>query len=196
MDGKIVSLVSQSMSTVVLNLILFLFFNNLYHAKYKLRLIYAGSFFIATILMIFVNQLDLPIVNIIYGFVSFNIICNLLYNTNLKQSFLYNSLLILVLFISDIVTVLFWTFIKNEEFNKVLETHELMCISNLMNVLIMFLAYRVCLAFFSKKELRSIRVKEAITIVMFTTFEIFVIYNLSRLETNGSVFIIIMFGFS
>lgn len=195
MNTELISFAFQSLSTVALNLIFFLFFDKMYHRKYENKAVYIVALVLSLGLMVIVNLFNIPILNIVYGLLSFNAICYVLYKTKLKKMFLYNTFLILLLLLSDIVTVLIWTIIENTGYNEVLKSYELMCISNLLNIIIMFLLYRVYLAVVLKHKSSFVRLNEVIAVAVITVFEIFVLYHLCKLPIDGLVFIIIMAGF-
>ncbi len=195
MNEEIIAFFCQAVLTGLINLIYFMFFSKIYRPKYKNKILYVGVFLLSTALMISVNLLNIPIINLIYAFTSLNIICNTLYCVKLRYSFIYNLFLMLATVISDIVTVLIWTVIKNTGYNEVLKNYELMCISNLLNIIIMFLIYRVYLAILLKHRSSFVRLNEAVAVAVITVFEIFVVYHLCKLPINGFVFIIIMVGF-
>lgn len=195
MNTELTSFAFQSLSTVALNLIFFLFFDKMYHRKYNNKAVYIAAFALSLGIMIIVNRFNIPILNIVYGLVSLNAVCCALYRTKFKRMFLYNTFLILLLLLSDIATVLIWTIIENTGYNEVLKSYELMCISNLLNIIIMFLLYRVYLAVVLKHKSSFVRFNEVIAVTVITVFEIFVLYHLCKLPIDGLIFIIIMIGF-
>ena len=195
MNTELISFVFQSLSTIALNLIFFSFFNKMYYRKYKNSCIYIAAFISAAILMILINRFSIPIVNMIYTFVSFNVVCGILYKADFKKSFLYNSILILAMLVSDTATVLIWTIIENTGYNEVLDRYDLMCVSNILNIIIMFLLYRIYLAILLKHKSSFVRLNEVVAVAVITVFEIFVVYHLCKLPINGLVFIVIMLGF-
>lgn len=195
MNAELISFAFQSLSTAALNLIFFLFFDKMYQRKYENKVVYVIALVLSFGLMIVVNRLNIPMLNIFYGLLSLNVFCCVLYKTRLKRMLLYNTVLILLLLLSDIVTVLIWTVIENTGYNEVLKSYELMCISNILNIIIMFLLYRVYLAVVLKHKSSFVRINEVVAVTVITVFEIFVLYHLCKLPINGLVFIIIMTGF-
>ena len=198
MDLTTLAFISQSVCTCVLNLIMFLFFRKMYGTKYTNAIIYVASFMAACVLMVAVNHLNILVLNILYGFLSFNIICVLLFTTSLKQSILYNSILIFFLLFSDIVTVFIWTVIQGEALQKVLDNSILMMISNALNILIMILVYKIFFVFVGKKELKSIQLQETIFLSLINVFEIFIIYIFTQKANNpydGILVLVIIIGF-
>lgn len=195
MNTELISAAFQSLSTAALNLFFFFFFDRIYYRKYKGKFIYIIAFILAVFLMILINRFNIPIVNMIYTFVSFNTICGILYKSNFKKSFLYNSILILAMLVSDTATVLIWAIVENTGYNEVLNRYELMCISNILNIIIMFLLFRVYLAILLKHKSSFVRLNEVVAVAVITVFEIFVVYHMCRLPIDGLVFIVIMIGF-
>lgn len=195
MDEKLVAFFCHALLTLVINLIYFMFFNKMYQPKFKNRIIYVGAFILSTVIMIYVNLLNVPILNMIYAILSFNIICSIFYCTKFKVYFLHNLFLMLATLISDIVTVLIWTIARDTNYNEVLNNYQLMSISNLLNIIVMFFLYRICLAVFLNNRSTFVRVNEIIAVAIITAFEIFVVYHLSKLPIEGYIFIIIMLGF-
>ena len=198
MDLSTLAFISQSVCTCALNLIMFLFFRKMYGTKYTNVIIYIASFIVACVLMVAVNFLIIPVLNILYGFISFNVICVLLFNTSLKQSILYNSILIFFLLFSDIITVFIWTVIQGEALQNVLNDSILMMISNALNILVMILVYKIFFVFVGKKELKSIQLQETIFLFFINVFEIFIIYIFTQKanEANDGILIFaIIIGF-
>lgn len=195
MNTELLSFTFQSLSTAALNLIVFLFFDKMYQRKHNNKIVYIIALVLSFGLMIAVNRFNIPILNFFYGLLSLNVFCCVLYKAKLKRMLLYNTILILLFLLSDIVTVLIWTIIENAGYNEVLKSYELMCISNILNIIIMFLLYKVYLAVVLKYKSSFVRINEVAAVTAITCFEIFVLYHLCKLPINGLVFIIIMTGF-
>ncbi len=198
MDLSTLAFISQSVCTCALNLIMFLFFRKMYGTKYTNVIIYIASFIAACVLMVAVNYLNIPVLNILYGFISFNVICVLLFNTSIKESLLYNSILIFFLLFSDIITVFIWSIIQGEALQNVLNDSILMMISNALNILVMILVYKIFFVFVGKKELKSIQLQETIFLFFINVFEIFIIYIFTQKanEANDGILIFaIIIGF-
>lgn len=198
MDLSTLAFISQSVCTCALNLIMFLFFRKMYGTKFTKVIIYIVSFIAACVLMVAVNYLNIPVLNILYGFISFNVICVLLFNTSIKESLLYNSILIFFLLFSDIITVFIWSIIQGEALQNVLNDSILMMISNALNILVMILVYKIFFVFVGKKELKSIQLQETIFLFFINVFEIFIIYIFTQKanEANDGILIFaIIIGF-
>lgn len=85
MNTGLLSFISQSISTATANLFVFLFYKNLYGCKYKKISYYILSYFGAVILMIIVNMIGNPFLNLAYSFISLNTICFVLFESDFKK---------------------------------------------------------------------------------------------------------------
>lgn len=193
-----VSFISSCIVSFVVNLLFFLFFSRVYKKKYKNNVLYIVSYFGASILMILINQLNEPYFNIAYTFLSANAVCMLLFDGKLKKSLLYNNLFVLILFFSDVITTIIWAIIHGETLVDILSSYQLMLISNLLNILIMVLSYRIFVLVLSKNEIYSIRLKEAVFLILMTIYETFFIgaYAIKVSSRIDGIYILcILFGF-
>ena len=97
----------QCVSTAVMNLLIFLFLGIVYRVKFESKILYIALYFLTTVLFITVNKavelLDVTIFNFVYGFVYTHILSSLLFKSNYKKTFMYNSLFIIALLFSDIL---------------------------------------------------------------------------------------------
>ena len=137
------AIISQSVSTTVMNLLLFLFYRKIYEPKFQSRIVYIIAFIVTTALFIAVNHLsnflNAPLINTIYSIVYFNLASVVLFMNNLKKTFMYNSLYFLFLVFIDVLSVAFWSVIKGENFQSVLSNEQYLTISCMTNILIMVL---------------------------------------------------------
>lgn len=107
MDNNFFELVSQSLSTIAVNFISMNFFKKKYGKKYQNNIIYIGTFVLWNIIMIGINSLHNPILNMIFMFLSSELFCISLFKTNIKKSFVPNILLVLIGIFCDATTFLF-----------------------------------------------------------------------------------------
>lgn len=85
MNTEIISVISQSISTAVINILFFLFYKNIYGTKYNNKFIYIASYILSVGLMIWINQLENQYINLVYSYLSLNIVCVLLFDTGIKK---------------------------------------------------------------------------------------------------------------
>lgn len=177
MNINIISLLSQSISTAIVNLLFFLFLKSAYGAKSYRRIVYIGAYFISTILMLGINQFDILILNALYSYIVFNLICVLLFDAKLRNVWLYNSLYWFLLASCDAITINIWSVINDTSLEKNLEDYQLMICSNLFNILLMFAVYMICVTAIKKIEIHAVQWKLALFMTTMIFFEIFIVVS-------------------
>ncbi len=90
MNFEVLHILSQSIGTLLINLIIFMFFNSVYTPRYKNKLYYVLTFAVWTLVMYGVNYFNIAPLNLTYMFLSSEIICIKMYNATFKNSLLYN----------------------------------------------------------------------------------------------------------
>ncbi len=194
MNTELLSFISQSISTATANLFVFLFYKNIYGCKYKKKGRYVLSYLSAVILMIVINMIGNPIINLIYSFISLNIICFLLFESNFKKVWVHNLFFWFLFVLTDSVTVATWSIIVGGSFKSILSNYQLMIGSNILNIIFMFAVYRVYLTFRQKINVWVTQIKIALFVITITFFEIWImtVYTSQTLDSNGGVTLIIM----
>lgn len=138
MNENVMAIISQSVSTTVMNLLLFLFYRRIYEPKFQNKTVYIFTFIATTALFITINQisnfLSAPLINTIYSFVYFNLASVVLFKCKLKKTFMYNSLYFLFLVFIDVLSVAFWSVIKGENFQSILSNAQYLIISCITNI--------------------------------------------------------------
>ena len=202
MNENLMAIISQSVSTTVMNLLLFLFYRKIYEPKFKSRIVYIIAFITTTGLFIAVNQfsifLNAPLINTIYSFTYINLASVAMFKSSFKKSFMYNSLYFLFLFFIDVLSVAFWSVIKGEDFQSVLSNAQYLTISCITNILIMVLMWQIFITVLSKSELTIIKHKQIMLLAAFTTFAVFVEYNFAIRINSGKdalIVICVLIGF-
>lgn len=202
MNSELIAFVSQSISTAVMNLLLFLFYKKIYEPKYSNRLLYIFSYLLTSFLFILVNQtashFAIPLLNTVYSFIYFNVICLILFKSTIKKCFMYNILYLLVLIFIDTLTVAFGTVVKHENFMEVVSDSQYLTISCITNILVMVLVWFIFISILSKDKLATIKYKQLILLTIFSAFAAFVEYNFTLRINNskdGIITICILLGF-
>lgn len=198
MNKEIAALICTGVNTIVLNIMILCFFKNIYKPKYKNKLIYIGACIFSSAFMFFINSFNMPILNFIYLCISSELVCVKLFKTNFKTSWHYNLAFLLLLAFYDIMSVLFMSLCKNMTFEKAIYDSHYIIISYCINILLIFLSFRIALLFFGKKEAYQIKFKEIIFLILLTSFEIFIIYKYNqKIENNADAVtaLLILIGF-
>lgn len=202
MNSEISAFVSQSVSTAVMNFLIFLYCKKIYDAKYNGKCVYVLSYLITTVLFITVNRisihLDIPLINFFYTFIYVNLISLILFKASLKKALLYNFFCFMFLVFSDIFTVILWTVMKGESLKEVLSNSLYVTISCLTNIFVMIIGCGVFLTVVPKNEITYIKLRQTVFIIVFSLFELYVEYNFAIRITNridGIVTMFIIIGF-
>lgn len=194
MSLSVLSFFSQSMVAASVILLIFLFFKNIYGCKYKKKRYYFIGYFITLVLMVTVNRLELPYINGLFSFTSMNIICVILFETNIKKVWFHNLLFWFLLCFCDVITLVVWSAVGDKSLVGVLFDYQLMLGSNILNIIFMYVSYRVYLTIMQKIKFQEIHLKIAFFLITMTFFEIWVVvtYIFQITDRNGGIRMIIM----
>lgn len=185
---------NQTVCTVAVNFIFFMFFKNHYGCKYKSFRVYVLGFSLWTALMILINHFQNPPLNMLYGFVSSELICVLLYQTTVKKSWLCNTLLFFIQIFCDAITIFMWSALLGKSTDDIYANVQLTVISNWLNVLTFYIMCRIFLLIVSKSEFKELRIKETVFLLLITVFEIYVVYNFTlKMTTQIDGFVVVSF---
>lgn len=198
MNFEIVSFIGQSTIAFTANLLFFLFYKNIYGCKYEKKRYYIVGYFIAVLLMICVNQIGNPYVNMVYSFISANAICMILYESQIKKIWLYNLLLWFMFIFSDAITVLMWSVIEGNTLNEILSNGQLTLGSDILNIILMFAFYRIYITFMQKIHFQGVQIKIAVFTIIMTFFEIWsvTVYAGEITDRRGGInLLILLIGF-
>lgn len=131
----------------------------------------------AVLLMIAVSRINEPYVNMVYSYVSINAICLIMYESDWKKVWIYNLLIWFIFLCCDAVTVLIWSVVEGNTLEGTLSNNQLMLGSNLLNIILLFTAYRVLLLFVRKISFSSVQLKIALLMISITFFETWIIIS-------------------
>lgn len=190
MNYDVIHFFSQHITTVVINIIVFLFFGNVYHIRYNSKMPYILTFITWTGFMFWVNSYNIGILNLIFFFVSSELICICLFNTNFRKSWLYNGLIMLFLLFNDIITYIIWSAAYGKSTSEVAVSSNLLIISNLLNILISFAEYKVLVASANRSELKAVQKQETAFLLFMTLVECYIVHFLSQqIQSNADGYI-------
>lgn len=198
MNIELLPFLGQCLVTAVINLLTFLLYKNMYGIKYQNKYIYIASYFAATLCMIGVSNVGKPYLNIFYTFISMNLICILLFEVNYRKIWLRNLMIWFIFIACDISTVAVWSIINGNTIDGILSDEQLMLGSNIMDIIFMFVAYRIYLTFTQKLREHSIQLKIALFMITMTFFETWVVMSYAAQISDrigGMQVMIILLGF-
>lgn len=196
MNTSLISVISQIITTLSAVLFIFLFCKNIYGCKFDKKGIYVIGYFLAAALMIGINQINNPYINGVYSFLSVNLICIILFESNIKKIWLHNLLFWFIFCFCDLITVLVWSIIDGNSLNGVLSNYHFMLGSNILNIIFMFVLYRTYLGFMQKVKFQSIQLKIALFLIVITFFEVWVlltyVYQITDRSDSINIFILLI----
>lgn len=185
MNYDVLHFFSQHITTMVITVITFMFFGKMYHAKYSNQAVYVAVFAAWTALMLWINSYKLGLLNVSFFIISAEIICLFLFDTSFYKSLLYNVMMFMLLFFNDVITYILWTVLLQVSFDSISDNPQLMFISNILNIVISFIEYRMLTLIFGKDELKVIKLQETIFLFFMTIIECYIIYSMS-IQINGN----------
>ncbi len=198
MNFKIISFIGQSIIAVTANLLYFLFYKNIYGKRYEKNKYYVLGYIITVLLMICVNQIGNPYVNMVYSFISANAVCIILFEPQIKKMWLYNLLLWFMFIFSDAITVSMWSVIEGNTLNEILSNNQLTLGSDILNIILMFAFYRIYITFMQKISFQGVQIKIAVFMIIMTFFEVWAVTSYAGEISNrsgGVKLLILLTGF-
>ncbi len=192
MNFEVLHNLSQSIGTLLINLIIFMFFNSVYTPRYKNKLYYILTFAVWTLVMYGVNYINFAPLNLAYMFLSSEIICIKMYNATFKNSLLYNIMLMFLIVFSDTITYIMWSVAWGRSLEEMASDPKLMIISNLLNIIIFFLTCRIFTSLIEKNEISEIKKQESLFLILMTVFECYIVYSMVMdISDNSNAVLII-----
>ena len=151
----------------------------------------------AILIMQLVHIFQNSYLNFMYGILSSQILCSLLYKAPLKKSLLKNIYYRIASASGEIISVAFVGMITKNKPSEVVSDSPIMLIICLIYILIMFFIYRIYGMIWSSRKLTSLRLKESAFIVFLTAFEFFVLYCFTKSNSslNANLLILTILGF-
>lgn len=198
MNSEWAAFVFQIINTSVMNLLIFLFMQKIYHLKYKKLYIYIIAYLLTTVIFISVNTLEVPVVNLLFLFIHVNVLSLILFDSDIKNVFMYNLSYTMWLFFCDVLTVAIWTLLKGEVLKEILTNYQYLSISCLINILIMYFGYQTSVWLLNQNKPTAVRKKELMFLLFITLFEVFVLYSYflnANDKKDGLSIILILLGF-
>lgn len=202
MNNDNFELILQGLSTVFINLLLFLFSFRIYTPKYKSKLLYVLIFIVTSLIYVLINQaahyLNLAIINTIFLFMYINMLSILFFKCTIKKAMLYNSLFVIILVFVDIFMVAFWLVLRKLGIENVLSGLQYQIIDYSAIMMVSFLATHIYVIILRRSALTIIKNKQMVLIGLITLFSLFVEYNFTiRMHTSSDALIniILIVGF-
>lgn len=202
MMTDIITPVMQTISTSIMNFLIFSFLYKVYQCKYKNIPLYIISYLITTFIFVAVNRITamtgIAVFNFFYGFFYIHLLCILLFEKDYKKTFMYNSLYIIALMFTDILTVVSLSIINCKSIVETTSNPQNSVINYCVYIFFMILIYFIFISILNKNDITEIKTKQIILLSLFTLFETFVVDSYAieiENKTINSRIIVIIAGF-
>ena len=133
----------------------------------------------------------------VYSLLSANIVCMVMFEAQFKKSWLHNLLFWFIFAFCDMITVIIWSIIEENTLNGILSDYQLMLGSNILNIIFMFVAYRVYMTVMQRFTVKSIQIKLSAFMIGMTFFQVYIVGTYSveiKNRVGGINLIIILIG--
>lgn len=202
MITETISSILPLLCTAFMNLLIFLFLSKVYGGKYDSKLLYIILYVFTTALFLAVNRMvefiGVQLLNFVFGFIYIHILSAVLFKSNYKKTFMYNSLFAILLMFSDILTVAILSIMKSGTFLSVANEPDNAIVTYVVYIFIMFFVWFIFVSALTKSSISGIKLKQIALLGLFTVFETFVVDSYAQEVEHGSFsirIIIIMAGF-
>lgn len=185
-------------TTIAANMITFMYLKKKYDYRFKKPIIYVCAFSLWSLLMFGINTFNNPLLNMLYAFLSVEIICICFFKATVKNSIVYNVLLMLIAIFCEASTFFIWSAVFGKTTDEIYMNEQLTFISNLLYILMYYIAYRILLLVTVKSDITDLRIKETIFLALTTIFENLIVYNFTlkmATKTDGIMIIAMLIGF-
>lgn len=203
MSTEIFKILAQTITTLMMNMLVFRFFIKVYHLKLKNNHFCVIAFVVSSILYILFSRIVFyfnlsQVLNSVYLFAHINILSYIMCKGKIKRMFMYNVIFVLILFFTDILSVAVWSVIKSISLKNVLTNDKYIIFSCALNLLIMFLLCNIYIYILSRNNIVKIKTTQIVLLLLLTVFEIAVVYSYAlKIDSNfdGIMAIILLIGF-
>lgn len=194
MNYIILSDISQTAVTCALILFTFLFYKNIYGCKYEKKSYYVFAWLIAVLLLMLVNRIGNRYINMLYTFISSNVLCIVLFESRIKKIWFHNLLFWFLLTFGDTFSVLIWLVINEGTVDSILSDKKLMITCNILYIIFCYGAYRIYITFMQDIKYQGVRIKTALFMIIMIFFEFWTVtvYGDEMTGRSGGVKMLIM----
>ncbi len=197
------STVSLYMTTILINLLIFRFFAEVYQMKIKTKYMLVILWVVSTAIYLLscrtVANFNLPpVLNSVYSIIHINVWSIILCKGKLRRKLLHNIVYFLILFLAEYIATTSWTIIENISLENVLSSDKYVIFGCALNLLLMFLLCNIYIYVLSRKAMTKMKTTQIILLLLLTVFEIFVVYTYAFKISNyfdGIIAMIMVSGF-
>lgn len=174
-------------SAIVFYIVIFFMFEKLYARKGEKILKKILFIFALAVVMVIVGFLEIPILNFSFSICSMLLLNILLYNPRGKSFIIYDTILLIIMMVIEMISVLVLALVINKELKEILDNVWYSSAATVMNWIILFFGFRVFMFLISDKRITKIKVQEFIFFIVLICSEIFLLHFLNGILVESKV---------
>lgn len=176
----------KAASAVVFYIFPVLMFRKLYERKSISIFLELLGIVIASIIAVILGLFDEPIINFAYSFFSFLVINKLYYKCSEKAFIVYDLILLIIMMGIEMLSVAVLSAIISVEIATILTEVGYTMAAQVLNWLLLFLAFRIYIYFAEKTKITCIKTHELLFFLLLTGGEVFLLHYLNEFLTKST----------
>lgn len=174
-------------SAIVFYIVIFFMFEKLYARKGEKILKKILFIFALAVVMVIVGFLEIPILKFSFSICSMLLLNILLYKPIGKSFIIYDTILLIIMMVIEMISVLVLALVINKELKEILDNVWYSSAATVMNWIILFFGFRVFMFLISDKRITKIKVQEFIFFIVLICSEIFLLHFLNGILVESKV---------
>lgn len=190
MSGQLIKFIGIVLSCFVPNYVIFDFFSKMHKKIYQKKIPYMAAYFIYSAVIMSVNYINIPLINIITNLICVGIIGFFLYTDGLI-GLIYNEIFVICVAFCEEIGIMLVSLgcISFSISNMSLEFRNLLNIA--FSQVIIICAYRIFMIFIQKIEIYQVSKSQYLFLYIFPLFSILIIFTLMTLTASSIISIVL-----
>lgn len=173
----------QATAAVVFYIVSFIMFRRLYERKKISLWVEFVGIVLATVGTIAIGFVEQPILNFIYSFISIIAFNKLYFKCSGKSFVIYDLILLIIMLCLEMLSVSVLSAVISVEINKILTTFGYTVAAQVLNWLMLFLAFRIYIYLAEKNQITRVKTQELLLFILLSGGEVFLLYYINDLLT-------------
>lgn len=173
----------QATAAVVFYIVSFIMFRRLYKRKKISLWVEFVGIVLATVGTIAIGFVEQPILNFIYSFISIIAFNKLYFKCSGKSFVIYDLILLIIMMCIEMLSVSVLSAAISVEIDKILTTFGYTAAAQVLNWLMLFLAFRVYIYLAEKNQITRVKTQELLFFILLSGGEIFLLHYINDLLT-------------
>lgn len=188
----------ELISSSVTHIAMMFLFNILYDKKKISKIYYYLAFVISTGIMVGVNLIQIPVLNVLYTLIAINVLNKVLYKCKSNYFVLYNVLAVIFLLIIDMVSVMILSLSIGVDIDTLLNTPNFVVAGQLINFILIFISLKSFTLFTKRNTFFTVKKQELFFYLLLTGLQIYALHFITsktNLELLDYKFILLLIAF-